>query len=505
LVIAVLLLALLAIQDRWINRFGALSQQRMEQYLAVAMANAGEAFDLAYAASLQRAQLQARASDTAASWISELTYDSTADRIAMSVRAPQAGDESLILLARDVIRQRDGSPPVTITVLADSTHLRTILLPRLTSSIAAKAGLVPLLALYRETTPGEGIFLGPPGPTPRERPDVSVKLFALSVEANRGIFMLLNQEVAASDSSHDSSTTASPPLAWRSDAPKVFTEGNADQWLLVAWHEAGSVERAVANLVWRNRLSGLAILLLLGGSVWYLVHAAQVRERDATDRVTMLAGISHELRTPLAVIRSAADNLGDGTVRGEVVVAEYGTMIARESDRLLRTVNGALSLAKAEDVSFTASPGTVPLTALRASTLDRLPEAHRVVWEPSAEVDVDVSGELLSLTILLRNLLANALAYSPATSHVVVVTEIRDHSVRLDILDEGPGIPETELAVVLEPFRRGSAGQRSGHSGAGLGLALAARIARAHGGRLVLANRPDGGLCAEVTIRRSTA
>ena len=70
----------------------------------------------------------------------------------------------------------------------------------------------------------------------------------------------------------------------------------------------------------------------------------------------------------------------------------------------------------------------------------------------------------------------------------------------LRVTDDGPGIPAGSLAAMTEPFTRGEASRNRGTGGAGLGLTLARAIAEAHGGRLVLANRPEGGLSAELRL-----
>ena len=72
--------------------------------------------------------------------------------------------------------------------------------------------------------------------------------------------------------------------------------------------------------------------------------------------------------------------------------------------------------------------------------------------------------------------------------------------VRIDVEDDGPGVPETELERLFEPFYRLEASRNRETGGTGLGLPIARNIARAHGGDLVLANRPGGGLMARLTL-----
>ena len=97
----------------------------------------------------------------------------------------------------------------------------------------------------------------------------------------------------------------------------------------------------------------------------------------------------------------------------------------------------------------------------------------------------------------LRNLIANALRYGERAT-ISLRREGGEAVIRIE--DEGPGIPERDLARMLEPFTRGESSRNRATGGAGLGLAIARAIAEQHGGRLVLANRPQGGLQAELRL-----
>jgi signal transduction histidine kinase len=102
----------------------------------------------------------------------------------------------------------------------------------------------------------------------------------------------------------------------------------------------------------------------------------------------------------------------------------------------------------------------------------------------------------------VRNLLDNAVKYGKTASAELHVAA---QSIEIDILDSGAGIPEVELARVLEPFYRleGSRSRETG--GVGLGLAIAQTIAQAHGGKVKLQNRPVGGLRASIVLPRATS
>ena len=97
----------------------------------------------------------------------------------------------------------------------------------------------------------------------------------------------------------------------------------------------------------------------------------------------------------------------------------------------------------------------------------------------------------------LRNLISNALRYG-GTADVALLRE--NGSVILRVDDNGPGIPEDQIATMLEPFQRGEASRNRATGGAGLGLTLARAIAEQHGGTLVLVNCAEGGLRAEIRL-----
>ena len=97
----------------------------------------------------------------------------------------------------------------------------------------------------------------------------------------------------------------------------------------------------------------------------------------------------------------------------------------------------------------------------------------------------------------LRNLIDNALRYGGA-AQVDLATQ--GETAVISVNDDGPGIPEGEIAAMFEPFRRGEASRNRATGGAGLGLTLARAIAEQHGGTLTLANRPQGGLRAELRL-----
>ena len=120
---------------------------------------------------------------------------------------------------------------------------------------------------------------------------------------------------------------------------------------------------------------------------------------------------------------------------------------------------------------------------------------REAMFMPSPRTVLAVQPNLLRRA--LRNLVDNAMAYGGGAR--VAVAE-RSGEIELSVEDDGPGIPADRLVEVVEPFRRLDSSRNRGSGGAGLGLAIAQAVALAHGGRLKLANRPEGGLRASLLL-----
>ncbi|MCA1770989.1 MAG: sensor histidine kinase, partial [Halomonas sp.] len=113
--------------------------------------------------------------------------------------------------------------------------------------------------------------------------------------------------------------------------------------------------------------------------------------------------------------------------------------------------------------------------------------------------DWQLRAEPGAIDTLVQNLVGNALRHSPENSIITVALATEGEQLTLRVDDQGPGIPAAERERVVERFHRAGPG-----AGAGLGLSIVERLLRRHGGRLTLAEAPDGGLRAEVTLPRKS-
>jgi signal transduction histidine kinase len=209
--------------------------------------------------------------------------------------------------------------------------------------------------------------------------------------------------------------------------------------------------------------------------------------RFVEDRARMLAAVSHDLKTPITRLRLRADLLDD---------EELGEKIRRDLDEMQAMVQETLDFMRGTDSQETTHP--IDLMALLESLIEDAGEAGQGV-RLTGRIEQPYPGRPLALKRCIGNLLGNALRYG---GEVEVLVQDSAQSVTLRIADRGPGIPPDTIDKVFEPFFRleGSRGRDSG--GTGLGLGIARNIARAHGGDLVLGNRPQGGLVAELKLPR---
>ncbi|WP_206956504.1 ATP-binding protein [Trinickia acidisoli] len=226
---------------------------------------------------------------------------------------------------------------------------------------------------------------------------------------------------------------------------------------------------------------------------------------------TFVADAAHELRSPLTALKlqlQAAQR--DGTLRGE------GQTLARLEERLnriIRLVQQLLALARedAEPNSALTSVGLRRLAEQAVSDFSLLAEEKSIDLgleiAPSADTNdtndaFDVLGEPHALSVLLNNLLDNAIRHTPHAGRVDVVLHRDAGRVSFEVRDTGPGIPEAELSRVCDRFYRGTETQGAG---SGLGLAIAARVAKRHRAELSLRNNADGrGLTVTVSPLRPT-
>ncbi len=242
-----------------------------------------------------------------------------------------------------------------------------------------------------------------------------------------------------------------------------------------------------------------------------LAEAAHLEAARQSDRLktSLLRAVSHDLRTPLTAMRLLIDSLGR-QVEGHAEARASLDTLAREQQRLTRRIDNLLAFARLEAGVARPHRAPVPASSLLASARDSLAPvlAERRLEVGSEdgcpELEVDPS---LALEILV-NLIENAARVSAAggTIEISVGRDPADpEKVRLEVLDRGPGVPESVkqlLGGALDRHRAGEAGASDSAPG-GLGLAIARAFAEAQGGSLALLDRAGGGTVARLILPAS--
>ena len=243
--------------------------------------------------------------------------------------------------------------------------------------------------------------------------------------------------------------------------------------------------------------------LLLGrglarDSVWE--REARERERAAESaRRELVTWISHDLRTPLAGIRAMSEALADGVVSDPAEAGEYARRIGKETERLAAMVDDLFQLSRitsgALRLSLAAvSLGEVVSEAVAAESARAVRKGVRLVAEPDTSWPV-VWGSDPELARVVRNLVSNAVRYTPPDGTVVLAAGSDDGQAWLRVQDGCGGIPQPDLDRVFDVAFRGSVARTphgpaedSPDSGAGLGLAIARGLVEAHDGRIEASN-----------------
>ena len=206
------------------------------------------------------------------------------------------------------------------------------------------------------------------------------------------------------------------------------------------------------------------------------------------ERALMLAGVSHDLRTPLTKLRLGVE------IAGPQVDAPLAASMARSIDEMDGIVGQFLQFARSGEAE---APTTASLNDLAQAVAEAQADHGRaLVLELGALPDVPVRPQALRRA--LDNLVENA--WRHGAPPVVLRTGADATQVWLEVQDQGPGITAEEIDRMRQPFARGGGTARAGAPGAGLGLAIAERVARAQGGALELHSTPGQGLRARLVL-----
>lgn len=225
--------------------------------------------------------------------------------------------------------------------------------------------------------------------------------------------------------------------------------------------------------------------------------ATELAELDRYRR-DLVASVSHELRTPISALQAMLENLVDGVEQPD---PERLRTMLKQAERLSRLVTQLLDLSRLE-------AGVVPLQRRRFPVRSVLADAAEEARLHAPTVDITLTVEPDTLVAdgdpervhqVVANLLENAVRHSPPGTGVAVAARLHDGHVRIEVSDQGPGIPPEEATRVFERFYRADRSRASANGGAGLGLSIARWIVDLHGGSIwPEPNHPQG--CRMVVV-----
>jgi signal transduction histidine kinase len=222
------------------------------------------------------------------------------------------------------------------------------------------------------------------------------------------------------------------------------------------------------------------------------------RERE------FLLSVSHELRTPLTTIRGYAEALADGVVGAEGA-QRAGQTVLDEAERLDRLIADLLVLARLEAADLPIEMIEVDLTQLLAKTAEawggRVAAAGLVLRTELPPGPVPVVTDPGRVRQIVDGLLENALRVVPQQAPIILALRTGPSAAWLEVRDGGPGFTDEDLAVAFERGALSRRYQGVRKVGSGLGLALAARLARRLGARIEAGHAPEGGARFTVTFR----
>ena len=229
-------------------------------------------------------------------------------------------------------------------------------------------------------------------------------------------------------------------------------------------------------------------------------------EESLRVRDEFLTIASHELRTPVTALQLQLQSLQLRTSTMEQPIAHKVERVAHSVTRLSDLIESLLDASQLASGQVALQREPLQADELLGELVDELQAAASkagCTLSLSTDRHVSVHWDHVRIDQVMTNLIANAIKYGPGKPVRISLHRAGEHTVRIEVEDEGSGIPEHDLSRIFGRFERASSLRH--HGGLGLGLYVAREIVEAHGGSITARNKPDGGACFSVSLPRGQA
>ncbi len=256
----------------------------------------------------------------------------------------------------------------------------------------------------------------------------------------------------------------------------------------------------------RAWIFGSASAAALGFGFILTLQGLRAKEHLAAVRAEFVSSVTHELKAPTSTISAIGETFYSGRASTPELTHEYGRIVFHEAKRLGRLIDNLLAYSRIADVTEVYSfvnlePGEVIDDVLRDFGSQLKYEGFQVHVEVAEDLPA-IRADRRAMSLVLGNLLENAIRYSPTEREIRMEARRAGRMVEFTVVDRGMGINAEDLPHVTQRFYRGKSRERSG---TGLGLAIVERIVRSHHGRVRVESTPRVGTSVHITIPAATA
>ncbi len=258
---------------------------------------------------------------------------------------------------------------------------------------------------------------------------------------------------------------------------------------------------AAGGLYVHTRVATLSSRLVL-----VLVEDRTQERRVEAIRRDFVANVSHELKTPVGALTLLAEAVQEAADDPEAV-KRFALRMQTEAERLTSLVQQIIELSRLQDDAALEKPAPVEVDrvverAIDVSAIEAKAKHVEVVFD--GQRGLRLLGNADQVVLALSNLIANAVAYSPDASRVVVSAQPVDAMIDLNVTDEGIGIPEDDLERIFERFYRVDPARHRSTGGTGLGLSIVKHVAASHGGEVLVWSKEGQGSSFTLRLPRVT-